>query len=235
MSRPVCRNRLLASLQPLDFSLIRPHLELVQFEAGDTLHVADSPISNVYFVEAGILAFISSIAPGRDVQVGMVGPEGLAGIAIVQGDTQSTLRTVVQITGSAVILNVDALRAALAQSPSIRALFGLYARIATIQLAATALANSQGRFEERLARWLLMIQDRSNQVSFTHDSLARMLGSSHSTVLVGLRMLEERGAIQAKRNEVDILDRGSLLETAGGLYGTPEREYERLLGPRPAA
>jgi CRP-like cAMP-binding protein len=229
-----CHNRLLASLRSLDFSLIAPYLEPVLLEAHDSLQAPNEPIGSVYFVETGLVAVIASMRPGRSIQIGLVGCEGMTGSGIVQGDDQSPYRTAVLVTGSAERIDVHKFRTVLGQSPTIQAKLNLYARVLAIQVASTALANGNGRFEERLARWLLMTQDRmqNDQLGVTHELLARMLGSSHAIVVVGLRMLEERGAIHVKRNGVAILAREILLETAGGLYGVPEREYERLLGTR---
>jgi CRP-like cAMP-binding protein len=101
----------------------------------------------------------------------------------------------------------------------------------TVQSAYNTLANARGNIEERLARWLLMAQDRlgSSELTLTHDFLALMLGVRRAGVSVGLQHFEARGMISTLRGAITILDRDGVVELANGLYGGPEAEYERLL------
>jgi CRP-like cAMP-binding protein len=103
---------------------------------------------------------------------------------------------------------------------------------AELQLAHSALANARYNIPERLARWLLMSHDRleGNDLPLTHEFLALMLGVRRSGVTGELHVLEGSHAIRATRGNVHIRDRSKLEDIAGGCYGLPEREYERLLG-----
>jgi CRP-like cAMP-binding protein len=174
---------------------------------------------------------VATMQRGRDIEVGVIGREGMTGSAIVQGDDRSPYHTYVQVDGSAFRIGFDDFRDALRQSPTMRAVLTLYVRVFAIQVSATALANGRSRLEERLARWLLMVHDRtdSDRFAITHEFLAIMLGVRRPGVTVALHILEGKGLIRSNRAEVVITDRDGLVELADGAYGLPEREYHRLL------
>jgi CRP-like cAMP-binding protein len=99
-----------------------------------------------------------------------------------------------------------------------------------VQSSYTALANAKGNIQERLARWLLMAQDRLNSdvLELTHEFLALMLGVRRAGVTIALGHFERRGMIEIARGAVTVNDRDGLQECANGLYGQPEAEFERL-------
>ena len=113
-----------------------------------------------------------------------------------------------------------------------RDLFLRYVHSCEVQLAHSALANGRYNMQERLARWLLMCHDRlgGDNLPLTHEFLALMLGVRRSGVTNELHILEGIHAIKATRGNVRVVDRERLEEVAGGCYGLPEREYERLIG-----
>lgn len=100
-----------------------------------------------------------------------------------------------------------------------------------IQTAQTAVANAKAKLEERLARWLLMVHDRTGgrHVEITHQFMATMLGSRRAGVTVALHELEGRGLVRSERGRVTICDRAGLEELAGEFYGVAEREYRRIM------
>jgi CRP-like cAMP-binding protein len=105
-----------------------------------------------------------------------------------------------------------------------------YAHAFAVQAAHTALANAQGKIEERLARWLLMAHDRTtgDSLHLTHEFLALMLGVRRAGVTTALHALESNALIENSRGSIVILDRAGLEASANGLYGVPEAEYERV-------
>jgi hypothetical protein len=119
----------------------------------------------------------------------------------------------------------------MSDSPELRNVLLRYSQAFMIQTAHTALANGRAKLEERLARWLLMAHDRVNgdEVPLVHEFLALMLGVRRAGVTVALHMLEGQALIRASRGKIVVLDRQGLEEAANGLYGVPEREYERLM------
>jgi CRP-like cAMP-binding protein len=226
------RNRLLGALSPADIELLTPHLRLATLKLRQELEQPNRPIRRVYFMEQGI-ASVVTVAMGRHrVETGLIGPEGMSGLMVLLGNHQSPNETFIQAAGSALSIEADALRAALEKSESLRRMLLKYAQVFLIQTAQTAVANARLTLEGRLARWLLMTQDRlgRNKVPMTHEFLSVMLGVRRAGVTEALHVLEGKHAIRAMRGEIAILDRKIIEKRAGALYGLPEAEYERLFG-----
>jgi CRP-like cAMP-binding protein len=197
-------------------------------------------VEYVYFVEEGMLSVVSKMETGRDVEVGIIGLEGMSGSSVVLGDSRSCHETNVQVAGWAIRLLAPTLLQAIRRSRSLLDLLLLYTRTLDLQTASTATANGRAKLEERLARWLLMTHDRvgSDRINITHEFLANMLACRRPGVTVALHLLEGKGLIRSNRGQIIILDRQGLKIEANGSYGAAEREYERLLGedlqPHPA-
>ncbi len=232
---PVFRNRLLGALTLDDQSLLLPNLRSVPLELRQELEQPNRPIEHVYFIEEGIASVVAS-GDGRDrVETGLIGPEGMTGVMVLLGNHQAPTTTFVQAPGSALAIDADALRHALEASKSLRRLLLKFAQVFLTQTAQTAVANARLTLEGRLARWLLMTQDRlgQSQVPMTHEFLSVMLGVRRAGVTETLHALEGTRAIRASRGEILILDRKAIEKRAGALYGQPESEYERLFGYNP--
>ncbi|WP_228445664.1 Crp/Fnr family transcriptional regulator [Terricaulis silvestris] len=138
----------------------------------------------------------------------------------------------VQLAGRAVRITSDDLREVLSQSTAFRQLAQRFVQVFMAQVAQTALANGRAKIEERLARWLLMAQDRldDSNLTLTHEFIALMLGVRRPGVTDALNDLEGKGLIRSSRGALRIIDRHGLEATAGGIYGVPEAEYKRLIG-----
>ena len=196
------------------------------------LEVPGEVISHVYFVESGLVSIVGTAPQGHRIEIGMVGHEGMSGAAIVLGDDRSPNETMVQSAGSALRISTRSLREATAASPSLASILMRYAHVFMIQCGQTALANGRGRLDERLARWLLMWDDRirPEAITITHEFLALLLGVRRPGVTDTLNDLEGRGLIRSNRGKVSLLNRKGLNLVANGFYGLPEAEYERALG-----
>jgi CRP-like cAMP-binding protein len=225
-------NRLLATLKPADFEMLRPSLERVDLEARQVLETPRQPISDVYFVQSGLVSVVGTTHPDHRIEVGMVGHEGMTGLGIVLGDDRSANETLVQSAGSALRISAAALRSAMQQSPGLTTLLLRYAHVFLLQGSQTALANGRGKLDERLARWLLMWHDRlgSDDLVITHEFLALLLGVRRQGVTETLHTLEGAGLIRSSRSLIKILDRDGLHTAANGFYGVPEAEYDRSIG-----
>ncbi|RUT31456.1 Crp/Fnr family transcriptional regulator [Arsenicitalea aurantiaca] len=227
-------NRLLKLMTEEDVHLLRPHLEPVMLETREVLEAAHEPIRRVYFPEDGLVSVVATLPRGRDMEVGIIGRDGMTGTAFVQHDDRSPHTTIVQAPGAALVMEPAALRDAMDRSPTLTALLHRYARALTMQIASTALANGRSKLEERLARWLVMVQDRldTDRFAITHEFLSVMLGVRRPGVTVAMHILEGKGLIRSVRGAVQIKDRDGLIELADGAYGMAEGEYRRLLGIR---
>jgi CRP-like cAMP-binding protein len=224
------RNRLLAQMTREQLGLIEPALEAVPLQRHKSLETRDRKIEYAYFIESGLASVVANERGGESIEVGVVGNEGMTGLAMLLNSDRTPLDTLVQIEGTAQRIRADKLRAAMDENRGLNRLLTRYAHVFMIQAAFTALANGRHSVEERLARWLLMAHDRAEQddISMTHALLAVMLGVRRPGVTVALNELEQRGLIQVGRGIVTIIDRTGLEIAASGIYGRPEAEYRRL-------
>ena len=224
-------NRLLAALTPDAFWLLRPHLEPVPLELRQWLIEAGEPIQHVTFPEHGIVSVLADTSQGR-IEVGLIGPEGMAGLPVVLGIERSPHAYMVQAAGEALRIPAQDLRAALRHSPSLHAGLLRYAHALMVQTAETAYANAGFTMEARLARWILMTDDRlaREDLPLTHDFLSIMLGVRRPGVTIAVQNLESNRLIRAKRGGITVLDRTGLQEVAGDAYGLSEAEYASAMG-----
>ncbi len=230
-NRPPYRNSLLATIPSLVRERLAAHLVPAIFERGQTLHDAGQKVDTVYFIEDGICSVVVTMADGNTVEVGIIGRDSFVGLPAVLGTGQSSNRNFIQVPGSGYSLKASILDEYLSDGSSefrtclFRGVQGLLT-----QTAQTAACNRVHELEERLARWLLMCQDRmqSDRISMTHEFLAMMLGTRRSTVTVAAGMLHKAGLIEYSRGNVTILNRPGLEEVACECYSVIHDEYVRL-------
>jgi len=224
-------NRLLSGLTPEDFGLLEPHLEPVPLELRQWVIEAGEPIQHVTFPEHGIISILADTTEGR-IEVGLIGPEGMAGLPVVLGIERSPHGYMVQAAGEALRIPAQDLRTALRHSPSLHAGFLRYAHALMVQTAETAYANAGFTIEARLARWILMTDDRlaREDLPLTHDFLSMMLGVRRPGVTIAVQTLEANRLIRAKRGGITVLDRTGLEAVADSAYGVSEAEYASVMG-----
>jgi CRP-like cAMP-binding protein len=234
ISQASCANLLLRALSPDDFALLAPHFERAELPPGTVVVDADTPVEHVHFAERGVVSVVTDQEGGDPVEYGLFGHEGMSGMPVVLDAGQTPHRSFVQVGPCASVhLAADTLADACRQSETLRVLLLRYVHTLTVQTAATAAANAHYALPERLARWLLMCHDRidGDRLELTHQFMAQMLGVRRSGVTTTLHTLEAAGAIRSTRGLVTIIDRARLAEIAGESYGSPEREYARLIAP----
>ena len=226
------KNELLRRMGSEDIALLEPHMERCALHLRMNLEQSRAPIEFVYFLEEGIGSVVAKSRQGRDTEIGFIGFEGMTGTALVMGDDRNVHECFVQMAGEAIRVDAGAFSALLASSPTMRLFLLRYAQTLHIQTGYTALVNARSKLEERLARWLLMCDDRvsGGRLTITHEFLAVMLGVRRPGVTVALQLLEGHGLIRATRGEIAIRDRRGLVVLANGGYGEAEAEYERLIG-----
>jgi CRP-like cAMP-binding protein len=232
LQQSTIRNRLLAAMTPDDFAGLQTHLERVPLELRHVLIRAGESIRHVHFVERGISSVLAEAEQER-IEIGMIGPEGFAGLPVVLGVESSPHVFMVQSEGEAVRIPAEALQEAIDRSSSLRALLARYVHCFMVLVAQTAYANANYGLESRLARWILMTQDRlgREELPLTHEFMSLMLGVRRPGVTVATHVLEGNGLIQAKRGRITVLDREKLMDLADTSYGLPEAEYARVMGP----
>lgn len=225
------RNRLLKALSAEDFTRLQPHLELMATELRQELIAPDTLIGHLFFPEVGF-GSITTRGPENRVEIGLIGREGLVGAApVLLGDARSPHEHFVQNAGAMLRITTEALCAAVDQSPSLRKLLLRSIQVQLLQTAQTAFVNATYTVDIRLARWLLMCQDRVDEddIQLTHEFLSLMLGVQRSSATLAIQALEGHGLIKARRGRITILNRTALEEVANAGYGLPEAEYARLI------
>lgn len=233
---PSFQNYLLRIAGCDDLERLKPHLVPETIENRKMIEAAGAPIESVYFIEHGVVSVVAR-AENRTAEIGLIGREGVTGIDALLGDGWAAHEAYVQVTGEALRIDIGEFREVLLQCPALNALLLRYVQAFMIQTGQTALANAKCKIEERLARWLLMVQDRTGgrHVELTHQFMATMLGTRRAGVTVSLHELEARGLIKSQRGRVTIHDRKGLEEIAGVSYGTAEHQYRRIFGSWPPA
>ena len=224
ISRNPIKNQVLTRLARTDFALLKPHLEAVDLPVPMQLETANARIDAVYFLESGFASVVADGPGKRSIEVGIIGREGMTGLALVLGHDRSTHETYMQAPGSAQRISATHLRKAMHQSIRLHRSFLRCAHAFFIQTTQTAVANGRSKLEERLARWLLMAQDRIGgiEVPLTHRFLAVMLGVHRPIVSVTVQALERKGLVRAGRQVITIVDRSGLVKMSNGAYLPPD-------------
>jgi CRP-like cAMP-binding protein len=225
-------NRLLASLSTDDFGLLEPHLEPVVLGLRKHLEKPNRRIDAVYFPESGFASVVAVQSNGKQVEVGLIGREGMTGLPIVLGNHRSPHATYIQSSGMGRRILATELRQATQASVSLRDSLLKFVQAFGVQTAHSAISNAQSKLDVRLARWLLMAHDRigDDTLTLTHEFLSVMLGVRRPGVTDTLHALREKGLIAYGRGQITVSDRKGMERTAGEAYGTPEAEYRRLIG-----
>jgi CRP-like cAMP-binding protein len=225
-------NRLLSSLTRTERSRIVDSCDEVPLKFGETLQVADSPIQYAYFPVEGYISLITPNGGTESVEVGLIGAEGVLGATLLLDVTVSPLQGLVQGAGSALRIRATDLKRLLGKSPGLSKKLSAYLYVLMAQIAQTAACNRFHRIEGRLARWILMTQDRANQTEFkiTHDFLAKMLGVRRAGVTEAAGALQAKNLIQYRRGVMQVLNRRALEAAACPCYRIFNSAYERHLG-----
>jgi CRP-like cAMP-binding protein len=225
------RNQLLTALAADDLARLEPHLRPVSLPRRTKLELPNRRIETVYFLESGIASVVSSSDPGAEVEIGIIGDEGVTGGAILHGSDRSPFSTYMQVAGDGHQIDAAVLQAAAEASASLRTILLRSSQIFLLQVSQTAICNARATIEQRLARWLLMAHDRlhSNEIHLTHEFLSMMMGARRPGVTEAINILARKGLLSGGRGVITILDRPALEGHAGSYYGLPEKEHDRLL------
>ena len=226
------RNGLLAALPPEELERLRHGLRPVELPSDQTLHPADGAVEAVLFVESGMVSLLATLESGEQVEVGVVGREGLVGLPLVFGDDRSLGEARVQQEGTALRLGAAAFRAAMEEGAALRYVLGRYALAFQAQVTMTAACNARHPIEQRLARWLLIAHDRAgaDEFAITHEFISMMLGVRRPGVSLAAGVLNKAGLIRYVRGRMAITDRPGLEAASCECYHAVRREFGRLLG-----
>lgn len=225
------KNHLLAALPMEEYQRLQPHLEVVCLPHRQILHEINEPIDYVYFPTQALVSMVSLMEDGATIEVGVVGRDGMVGLPVCWGGGSATTQAIVQIPGSAIRMTADRLKAEFDRHGALYRLILLYTQALFTQVAQTAACNSRHTVEQRLARWLLSIEDRieSEQLLLTQEFIAQMLGIRRSGVTVAATALQQAGMIRYSRGKIAIVDRQLLQSSACECYKVVKNEFDRLI------
>jgi CRP-like cAMP-binding protein len=230
---PPLRNRLLSALAQGDLDALRPHLTPVRLVGGQTLFGPGETIEHVYFVEQGMLSLMANTGvDDMGIEVGMIGPEGLAGVACLISDRPIAFHhTRVQMPGSALRIPVACFRGLLDSVPALRERCLRYLDAFVIQISQTGACSGRHHLPERCACWLLAACDRSedHEMPLTHDTLSAALGVRRSGITAAVGALQDAGLIRSGMGKTVVLDHAGLERAACGCYRLIRNQFERLL------
>ena len=224
-------NHLLRALSPADLALLMEGAERVSFSARETIIRPAEPVRWMYFIESGILTMSTGWDRVDCADVGLIGREGASGLPMVFAGAESPFHVASLMSGYAHRVEAAHVRDVCRRSDTLGMVLHRYAQITLTMTAETARTNTRNTVEQRLARWLLMIHDRSDEdeLRITHDALASALLVRRPGVTVATHFLEGDHSIRAVRGKITVLNRQSLEASACGGYGLPEAEYRRLI------
>jgi CRP-like cAMP-binding protein len=231
-------NFLLSALDPADLQALLPHLEEVSLSTSQVLFETGDLIDAIYFPGSACISIVTIMSDGKAVESSTVGRE--SGVGLLDALTQQPARNrfFAQIAGSATRLPAGVFRRRMAESPALLNLTLRHARATSIQAEQGVACNIAHEVQGRLARWLLMTQDRVGAASFplTQEYMAVMTGVQRSTVSVMAGALKKAGVIDYVRGQVVIRDREALIRHACECYTVVSEEFETLhAGARNAA
>ena len=224
-------NRLIALLSRRDRASLLDISESVELELGTVLCEPGAPTRHVYFPIDCFISLVAAIEGVPALEVGMVGREGLLGAQLVLGVGAMPLHALVQGAGTARRLAAAPFRRALCASSSLQRALNRYVYVLMAQLATSAVCTRFHSVEPRLARWLLMTQDRAHCDSFhlTHEFLAHMLGVRRVGVTGAASDLQRHGLIRYRRGEITVLDRAGLEAAACSCYEADRQAYVSIV------
>jgi CRP-like cAMP-binding protein len=214
-------NVILLSLPDEEYNLLRPHLEPAELPQYQILHEPAEKIEFAYFLNQGMTSLVALSADGRSVEVGIVGREGVVGMSIAVGLLRGTFRAIMQMSGCGVRIRSEIFQQVLLCASTLQSEVSRFALMHGMQVAQLAACNRLHDIEQRLARWLLMCQDRvdSPLLPLTHEFLAQMLGTGRPSVTLAAGALESVGVIENLRGTVKVLNRKGLEQAACECYG----------------
>lgn len=213
-------NRLLAALPERERARLIPQLEILTLFARESIYETGEEMNYVYFPLDCIVVLISSVESKATVEVGLIGNEGLVGAQILMGAKHSTSQALILTEGKALRLPAAAVRKEAKRSSRMRELMLTYANALLAQSAQLAACHRYHTPQARLARVLLMIDDRlqTAELRITQDLLARLLGTRRATVTQAANQLQDSQLIESLRGRIKILDRKGLESVSCSCY-----------------
>lgn len=225
-------NQLLAALPEAVLRQVEPHLQRVSLKAGESLFQAHEPLGTAFFPDSGVISLIAQSKDDETLEVGVVGCDGMVGVALIPGVNMLPYDAIVQVAGTARRIRAEALKEAVRNFGPFHELLGRYAYSVFAAGVQTAVCNNFHPVSQRCARWLLMLHDLALDDGFplTQTLLAQMLGVRRPSVTLAAHALQREGVLEYHHGRMAIRDRSKLEASACGCYLVLRGEQQRLLG-----
>jgi CRP-like cAMP-binding protein len=224
------KNRLLAALPKKEYQPLLPELEQITLAFGEILFESGEAIRHVYFPNDSIISLLSTVEDRAMLAVGIVGNEGMAGLAIFMGVHKSRNRALVQGAGTAMRMKAATLCKEVNNASALHNLLNLYTHSLLTRISQSAACNRFHLVNSRLARWLLMTHDRveGDEFRLTQESISLMLGVRREQVTLAASSLQKQDLISYSRGQIKILNRDGLEAVSCKCYGVVKEEYDNF-------
>jgi CRP-like cAMP-binding protein len=225
-------NHLLAALPGEEFERLRPNLLPVSLDLGKVIYESGEQMDYVYFPTTSHISLLYTMIDGSTAEMGLVGQEGIVGIALFMGGETTPNRAMVQGGGAAFRMKSKVMLDEFKRGGEFQHLLLRYTQALITQISQTAVCNRLHSVEQRLCRWLLMTHDlaQTDELQMTHEFISNMLGVRREGVTMAAHRLQEMGMISYVRGHIRILDREQLLSHVCECYQVVKKEHNRLLG-----
>lgn len=226
------KNYLLASLPDKEYERILPKLEPVSFDLGKVLYESGDPLDYAYFPTTAIVSLLYIMENGATAEIGVVGNDGILGIALFMGGDTTPNRAVIQSAGAAFKMKDRDLRSEFGLGEMFQKMLLRYTQALMTQISQTAVCNRLHSVEQHLCRWLLLSHDRlaTDKLVMTHDLISNMLGVRREGITLAAHKLAEKKLITNVRGTITVIDRRGLEAAVCECYKVVNDEYNRLLG-----
>jgi CRP-like cAMP-binding protein len=225
-------NRLFAALPQEDAARLLPHIEPRTWALGDVLYDPGRAPAFLYFPTTAMVSLVYTLANGLTGEMGVVGCEGVVGVALFMGGASTTSQALIQSAGSGFRLRAAVMHEEFQRGGAFHKLLLRYTQALLTQIAQTAVCNRLHSIEQRLCRWLLLTQDRvpPGEVRMTHEFIGQMLAVRRESITLVARRLQAMGVIRYTQGHITIVDRQGLEARVCECYEVVQNEFVRLLG-----
>ncbi len=230
-NQPRSANRILTALPYEEFERLRPKLREINFHIGETVYLPEQQMDYAYFINRGIISWLAAVENGNTVEAGVIGSEGIAGVAIVLGSNSTPNQGLAQSEVQASRITAKDLLTEFRQNGKLNELLLRFVQSMFTQVAQTAACNRLHTLDQRLARWLLMTHDRIGEstLPLTQEFMSRMLGVRRAGVSVAANSLRQQGLIDYHRGDILVVDRAGVETASCECYQIVKQEYDTYL------
>ena len=225
------KNHLLASLSNDEFARFQSKLEPVSLKLGTVLYESGDRLDHAYFPTTAIISLLYIMENGSTAEIGVVGNDGILGIALFMGGETTNSRAIVQSAGEVFKIKAQDLKTEFGRGGTFQTMLLRYTQALMTQISQTAVCNRLHSLEQQLCRWILLSHDRlnSDKLVMTHDLISNMLGVRREGVTLAAQKLAEKGLITNTRGTIILIDRQGLENAVCECYQVVNDEYNRLL------